>query len=566
MPRRDACGPCSRRLEFAARPLGEGPGSDVTEHVVRDAQLSPGVGSAVLAAQPFPVQQVGPSEVRPHARSTEPLDRLAVQGIGDLPLTHLSTDRPGCREPSRYRRPAPCRRSAQRRGRVHGSAQRTEASTSSTVDWRERPSRPARFSQPRGGRIRLRVPAEAVVEHAAAHAWPSPPAFPSQAASSGAAAIACRASRPPRPSRARRPARCRWARNCCRSPLRSSSPPRPESRHRRDHRRRRGSTDEAGARTAAPTGLPSPVRGRPVAPRARASSRSPRAVRQGGMREGASRAFFGGPVGANAESLERAPPRRLTPVVRGLAVQKEIVACGSAAGLGVARMAWAASTIRALALWQPAGGEGRVDRVPVRLTGEPGVERLQSSGRFEQQRQAVAGAAGGEHDRAAQQRRPCGSEAVERDPARPRAQFSRGVERAGLVFGVCSRQRPGSTARGVGRQLVRPGRGRPPPRRLRRVPAHGPPNAPARRPPPRRVSPSHAPGATPDGPDRAVGVGLVRQSSVHLAQVVRACRAIGRRTHQRVAEARPGTEGDQSRRLGPSRPRPRRFPAARPPA
>lgn len=240
------------------------------------------------------------------------------------------------------------------------------------------------------------------------------------------------------------------------------------------------------------------------------------------MRAGASPALpWGDPAGA--ERGQRLEQHRRARVVTlcgqpRLAVQKKIVACRFGGrgrrenGLG--------DVENPLALRQPAGGEGRVDRVPVRLTGEPGVERLQSPGRFEQQRQAGAGAVGRGHDPSAQQNRPCGSEVVEGTQlGRPR-QFPRGVESAGLVLGLCRRQRPGSTTRGVGRQLggpVEEGRRRGhsatrlrPGRRPLQLGGH------------RLVGSRRRTRQMPRPTVRILlGVGHVRQGSVHLAQVDR---------------------------------------------
>ena len=41
------------------------------------------VDAAALPSQPLAVQQMGACELRPQARAAEPLDRLAVQAVGD---------------------------------------------------------------------------------------------------------------------------------------------------------------------------------------------------------------------------------------------------------------------------------------------------------------------------------------------------------------------------------------------------------------------------------------------------------------------------------------------------
>lgn len=157
--------PRSRRLKFAARAFGECPGSDGAEHVVRDAQVSTGVGSAVLAAQPFPVQQVGPGEIHPHPRAAEPFDRLTVQGVGDLPFAHQSTDAGRGAEsplgPGGLRHVAD---SAHRRGRVRGSAQPYGSFDQFDRGLEGETEFLRILAATQGGRMRLRVPAEAVVE------------------------------------------------------------------------------------------------------------------------------------------------------------------------------------------------------------------------------------------------------------------------------------------------------------------------------------------------------------------------------------------------------------------
>jgi hypothetical protein len=50
------------------------------------AQLLPGVGTAVLAAQPFAVEQVRAGELGAKPGAAKPFDRLPVQVIGGLAL------------------------------------------------------------------------------------------------------------------------------------------------------------------------------------------------------------------------------------------------------------------------------------------------------------------------------------------------------------------------------------------------------------------------------------------------------------------------------------------------
>ena len=53
-------------------------------------ELFPGVGAAVLAAQPFAVQQAGASQFGTEPGPAEPLDRLPVQALRGLALADES--------------------------------------------------------------------------------------------------------------------------------------------------------------------------------------------------------------------------------------------------------------------------------------------------------------------------------------------------------------------------------------------------------------------------------------------------------------------------------------------
>ena len=70
--------------QLAAGPLGERLHADLSEHLVRGAQLRPRLGPPALAAQPLTVQQVGAGELGPNAGAAEPADRLAVPALGVL--------------------------------------------------------------------------------------------------------------------------------------------------------------------------------------------------------------------------------------------------------------------------------------------------------------------------------------------------------------------------------------------------------------------------------------------------------------------------------------------------
>ena len=68
--------------------------ADRGEHVVRGAQLRPGVGPPALAAQPLAVEQVRAGEVGPEAGAAKPVDRLAIAALGVLAVAE---QRPGTR-------------------------------------------------------------------------------------------------------------------------------------------------------------------------------------------------------------------------------------------------------------------------------------------------------------------------------------------------------------------------------------------------------------------------------------------------------------------------------------
>src|SRR5215210_9225028 len=75
-------------LQLSACALGESLHADRRELVVRSTELDPRVDPAVLAAQPLPVEQMSPGELRTQPGSAQPLDRLAMQALGTLAVTH----------------------------------------------------------------------------------------------------------------------------------------------------------------------------------------------------------------------------------------------------------------------------------------------------------------------------------------------------------------------------------------------------------------------------------------------------------------------------------------------
>jgi len=72
--------------QLPARAFGERLHADRVEHREGDTQLRAGVHPAVLPAQPFPVEQVGAGQFRAYPRPAQPVDRLAVAGLGRCSL------------------------------------------------------------------------------------------------------------------------------------------------------------------------------------------------------------------------------------------------------------------------------------------------------------------------------------------------------------------------------------------------------------------------------------------------------------------------------------------------
>ncbi|HTD09980.1 MAG TPA: hypothetical protein VK680_13925 [Solirubrobacteraceae bacterium] len=50
------------------------------------------VQAAPFAPKPFPVKEVRPGELESHTRAGEVSERVAVQGLGDLPLAQQCAD------------------------------------------------------------------------------------------------------------------------------------------------------------------------------------------------------------------------------------------------------------------------------------------------------------------------------------------------------------------------------------------------------------------------------------------------------------------------------------------
>ena len=128
LPRRLA-----RGQELVTGALGERLGPDVGERVVGGSELLARVDAAVLATQPFAVEEPGAGEVDHATAGREPLDGLAVEGLRSRSLAEqraragLDAERPvGA---ARLRAFA---QAVERRGGLVGPADATPASISST--------------------------------------------------------------------------------------------------------------------------------------------------------------------------------------------------------------------------------------------------------------------------------------------------------------------------------------------------------------------------------------------------------------------------------------------------
>src|SRR3954452_22155987 len=75
-------------LKLSACAIGESLHADRRELVVGSTELDTRVDPAIFAAQPLPVEQMSPGELRTQPGAGQPLDRLAMQAIGSLTLAH----------------------------------------------------------------------------------------------------------------------------------------------------------------------------------------------------------------------------------------------------------------------------------------------------------------------------------------------------------------------------------------------------------------------------------------------------------------------------------------------
>ena len=74
--------------ELPPGPFGESFHPDLVQHLECGAQLFPGVGAAVYAAQPFAVEQMGAGQLGAELGAAQPVDRLGVPALGGLALGH----------------------------------------------------------------------------------------------------------------------------------------------------------------------------------------------------------------------------------------------------------------------------------------------------------------------------------------------------------------------------------------------------------------------------------------------------------------------------------------------
>jgi hypothetical protein len=78
--------PLARGLELAAGALGERLHADRGELVVGGTELGTRVDTAMLAAQPLPVEQMRAGELRPQRRAAQAVERLAMEPVGGAAL------------------------------------------------------------------------------------------------------------------------------------------------------------------------------------------------------------------------------------------------------------------------------------------------------------------------------------------------------------------------------------------------------------------------------------------------------------------------------------------------
>ena len=228
----------------------------------------------------------------------------------------------------------------------------------------------------------------------------------------------------------------------------------------------------------------------------------------------------------------------------GEPVQQQVA--GTRGGLPVSGQNGGGDLARIASTHQAVGGERSRECLEVGLARERRIQRLEPLGRLEQQRGSVAAPRHREGDLRVQQLGAGLLELVQGSCLGDRQQPQRRVVRAGLVLALCGEERTLCPAPRIGRQLdgalvkCRPRRqAAARPRSAGRALQLG---GDVLVEPGRRVR--EVPGAA-IGVD--VGIGGFGQRPVNALSLLRRCRALDRRTHERMTEAHLRAEIDQSR-------------------
>ena len=147
----------ARRLQLSAGPVRERQGPEPVEHLVGGPQVLAGVHAPLPATEPLAVEQVGPAQLHPHARSVEPLDRLAVQRLGGVAIGDEGAwIAPALRAPNRCPTRSPCQPADRRHPpqALAGRSGRRPRPVRPTPSWRP-PTRPQRLAGPRRRHLRI---------------------------------------------------------------------------------------------------------------------------------------------------------------------------------------------------------------------------------------------------------------------------------------------------------------------------------------------------------------------------------------------------------------------------
>ena len=197
---------------------------------------------------------------------------------------------------------------------------------------------------------------------------------------------------------------------------------------------------------------------------------------------------------------------------------------------------------------EPVGEPGRLERFEIGGARPVRVDRLELAGGVQQEPGSVAAALHGERDLRAQEIHARALEIIDAAGLRGGEERERVVERPSLVLGLRRRQRPLRTPDRVRRQgrgaLEEGGGGGQPAARL------GAAGGPLELGGDVLVGAGRRLGEVPGAP---VGIGLrvgrLRQRPMHAASLLRRCRPVDRRAHQRMAKPHPAVDLDQPGRL-----------------